>query len=324
MMRKLKYGFKKMAIKKNNIWLTVAKNFVALVVLSGFLYYLWSHKEELKSAMDVSIRHIILMVLLILLSWYVSGLQSYLTYRAVNIPMTVMEGVMITIAGSFANHLPMRPGTIVGAYYLKARHGLKYANFGGIMGMRIFLTMIAAGLMGLTGILYIGITGDQEMQWGLVLVFFGIVCGPLFIMSLSIPGNDWMPEKMRKIVGGLFQAYDELRQRPKLVIYVIILLIIQYLILGLRFVVSADAVNADIPIEVLLMMSPLAALMSYAAITPGGLGLREALIGYVAMSLGYSFSDGLFVGTVDRAVLLVMIAIFGGASFMVIWKRCHG
>ena len=88
-----------------------------------------------------------------------------------------------------------------------------------------------------------------------------------------------------------------------------------------RFVVSADALELDMPLSSLFLMAPLAALMSYMAITPGGLGLREAVMGFVTTNLGFSFAEGMFVGAVDRAILLGIVTILGGLAFWVLWVR---
>ncbi len=302
-------------------WLKLLRNSIATAIIAGFGYYLWMHRDAFGNALEASVLHIAVLVLLILVSWYISGVQSALIFRAVEVPLTMREGVMLTIAGTFGNYLPMRAGTLIRAYYLKERHGLRYARFGGVSGMRALLTIVAAGMAGLMGLLVASGSDDMRVSVELIAVFVSLMLGPLVIMLVPIPVARWLPGRMRQILLDVIDAYDTLRNRPKLGLFVVVLLLAQYLILGLRFVVSADAIGADLPLGFLLMMAPLAALMSYLALTPGGVGLREAVMGYVSLHLGYSFAEGLFIGTVDRAVLLACVALVGGATFFLLWRR---
>ena len=72
---------------------------------------------------------------------------------------------------------------------------------------------------------------------------------------------------------------------------------------------------------VVLLLAPLAALANFAALTPGALGLREAVMGYAMHAVGESFSSGIYLGTMDRAVLLALVTLTGGPSFLWVWSR---
>lgn len=300
----------------------IVRELIFYVVVFFFFYYLWDRREELISAFDGSFLHVAAMIPLIFFSWYFSGLQSYYIYRATSIPITRRESFMLTIAGSFANHMPMRAGTIIKAYYLKEVHGLKYSSFGGIFGVRVFLTMIAGGLMGVGVILVTFLLSRQPMPSSLLAMFVLMVVGPVIVLKLPIPRRAPIPGKLNSILEDLSRVHDQLTGNSKLIACLIALLLVQYLILGVRFLVSADAINFDVGIEIVFLVAPLAALMSFVSVTPGGLGLREAIMGYVTLELGYGFSNGFFMGSIDRAILLLMTGVFGGISFLLIWRKC--
>lgn len=304
-------------------WFQIFKNIFAIIVLFGFGYYLWEHKDELYKSLDVSLWHLVSIILLIFISWFLGGIQATVTYRVSNINISVMEGIMLTLAGSFGNHLPMRVGTIIRANYLKEIHGLRYAHFGGIMGIRTLLTILATGISGIIGLLIISFTSYQSIPWDIVLFFLLLTFAPMLLLVFTIPKFDHNQGVLLKFVAGFANSFEELKQKPQVCTFIVILLLIQYIVLALRFIVAADSVGIDIPIGLLFLMAPLAALMSYTALTPGGIGLREMLMGYISFKLGYTFALGTFIGAIDRAVLLVMMAIFGGWSFLVVWLRCR-
>ena len=56
-------------------------------------------------------------------------------------------------------------------------------------------------------------------------------------------------------------------------------------------------------------------------IVPGGLGLREVVMGYVTLATGHDFNVGLFAGAMDRAVLLGLLCMIGPVSLVYVWGR---
>lgn len=77
------------------------------------LFYLWEHRHEFRGTLDASALHIAASCALIVLTWGFSGLQAVVIYRAVQVPVTVMEGIIFTVAGTFGNYLTMLAGTVV-------------------------------------------------------------------------------------------------------------------------------------------------------------------------------------------------------------------
>lgn len=305
-------------------WRHLIRTLIGFLIIFGFCYYLWANRDQFHRMLDASVWHLSGLCVLIVLSWYVNGLQAYVVYRAVGIPIGAMEATMLTTAGTFGNYLPMRAGTIARAMYLKEKHGLGFARFGGIMLLRTLLTVVAAGIVGLASLGLAYWEDGSSISSQLFVVFSLLTIVPVLAMYIPIPKWSWLPHKLYRLADDLTGAFDELRRKPAIAFQVVVLIVVQYFLLGLRFIVSADALSVDMLNSHLVLMAPLAALMSFAALTPGGLGLREAVMGYVSLSLGFSFSIGIFVGTIDRAVLLVMVGVFGGLAFRHVWKQTLG
>lgn len=306
-------------------WMRVLKGLIALLIIAGFAAYLWEHRHELDRTVDASALHILALVALVFLTWFFNGLQAYVVYRAVGTRISLLEGIMLTVAGGFGNHLPMRAGTVVRALYLKHVKGLRFARFGGIMALRTLLTIVGSGIMGLFGLGLAWLGGNARVSPDMVSIFALLTSVALVLMLLPLASWDWgwrwLPRRLARIADDVADAYDALRRKPLVALIVVALIVTQYLMLGLRFLVSADAIQADVPFASVLLMAPLAALMSFTALTPGGLGMREAVMGYVSWSIGFDFAQGVFIGTIDRSILLLMTALWGGLSFAVLWRR---
>jgi uncharacterized membrane protein YbhN (UPF0104 family) len=293
---------------------------VAVVVVLGFLALLWARREHFVSVLEVSLREIAILCGVVALTWVVVAAQNYLLYRASGIQVGFWECVMLMAGSGFGNYLPMRLGTVVRAQYLKSVHGFRYARFGSAFGVRTVLLVGATGILGLVGVIGIGLTGGR---WSveLLLVFASLLVVPLIAWVTPLPGAARGVGRVRRVLGDFAEGIRALRQRPWTSLAVLVLIVLQQVTLAARFAVAAAGTGSDPPLAVLLLLAPLAALTAYLSVTPGGLGVREAVMGYATFAAGASFSSGLYVGTVDRAIQLAMVAALGGASFAFMWWR---
>lgn len=62
-------------------------------------------------------------------------------------------------------------------------------------------------------------------------------------------------------------------------------------------------------------------LISFLSLTPGNLGLREWAIGIISFASGVDFHNGIFAGTLDRAILMAITFILGSGSLAYVWNR---
>lgn len=304
-------------------WKRMIINLTGLLIVFGVAFYILEHRSELNQLSDIPTAHIISLVILILISWLINGYQVYIIYRNVNIRMSVLESTMLSIAGTFGDHIPMRAGTLIRAFYLKDVKGLRFSHFGGIMTLRMLLSLIGAGLMGFTSLMLAMRSGSLPMAWPLLIVFGLLAFIPLLFLLAPVPYQLWkfLPRRLQHSVDNMAEAYEDLRQKPNLALMVVALVVVQYIILGLRFIIAADALQIELSIYMAFIMAPFAALMMLLAITPGALGIREAAMGYVSWETGLEFSTGVFIGAVDRVILLILTVIVGGLSFAILWRR---
>ena len=308
------------ASSRSRRWAGQAQNLFGLLVLAGFGYYLWRHRGQFASLLEVSPQEVVLLAVLVAATWLASMAQSYLLYQGSDLKIGFWESIMIGLAAGFGNYLPGRVGTMVRAHYLKSRYGLRYARFVSLSGMRTVLMLIATGLSGLVATVAITL-GGGPLSVQLLLLFLTFCVLPLVAWLWNPPARTDQPGRLRRILHDFGEGFAKLREKPSISVGVVLLILTQQATLAARFYVAERAMSGDGLVMLSMLMAPLAVLISFAAVTPGGLGIREALMGYATYATGASFEKGVFVGTVDRAVLLGMVAVFGGASFVVIWSR---
>jgi uncharacterized protein (TIRG00374 family) len=310
-----KSTFRKSLVK----WL---QNIVAIAIVIWFIAYVWNNQDFLRQIANVGIEDAALLSVLIILTWFSASTQSYILFRASGAGIGYIESFILSTASTFGNYLPMRAGTLVRAHYMKSVHGLSYVNFGSVFSLRLVLTVIASGLIGLAATMYLAVVTDR-LSIELLLFFLACTLIPFGVYL-------WNPAKSTATKGrihGLWQrftdGFHQLKNQPKTAALCLFAILAQNLLLALRFYIASKAVGMEIDLAIILTLVPLATLVSFTAITPGGIGMRESIMGYATYATGTQFSQGLFIGTIDRIMMLIMTAILGSVSFIWIWMRVN-
>jgi len=301
-------------------WLALLQNLLGAAIVLGFLWYLWLHRSRFAAVLDVSIFDLGLLTLLALFTKLATSTQAYVLYRASGIEIGFFENLVLALATHFGNYLPMRFGTLLRARYLKAAHGLRYARFGGISTVRTLLVVIATGLFGLGGTVGVALLGGR-LSVELLASFGALAALPLAALGWRPPKRRAEPGRLLRIWYDFSDGLTRLRSQPGVSLQVMGLVLVEYASLSTRFLIASHAMGAQVSISMLVLLAPLAALANSTALTPGGFGARETLMGYVTYATGTSFAEGAFVGALDRAVLLGIDAVGGTGSFLRIWTR---
>lgn len=301
--------------------LKVVQNTLAAVIIVGFGYYLWTHQEAFSSALQLDLGALVVLAGLVLAAWTVNATQNLLLYRAAGIELGFGEIWLLSAASAFGNYLPMRMGTVLRAHYLKAVHGLGYARFGAIFGVRTLLLVLSTALTGLVGTAGIYLSGGT-LSLELLALFGGLFVVTALGWWVPLPSR-WQTgsKRLSRALKEFTNGYRELKSKPGSSLAVLLLLVLQQVLVALRLAWIASVLHAAMAPFAALSMAPLAVLASYAQITPGALGIREAMLGYATFALDQSFAVGAYLGTVDRGVNLAVVAVVGGGCFLGVWMR---
>ena len=301
-------------------WRSWVRNGLGLVILIAAGWALWQRRSAFGELLDASWTSLGSIGLLVLLAWGLNATQTWVLFRAEGARVGFVENLLLATGATFANYLPMRVGTVLRGRYMKQLHGLRYARFGSIFGIRMVLLVSASGLLGALGTLGLWIFEDRP-AWLLLGAFVGLSLASVVAFLVPLPRIGRGEKRLFRVWNDFVDGFATARARPRVSFLVLALTLLQQLALGMRLAVGFDAFQAQTSPSFLLLLAPLVMLVSFVAITPGALGLREAAIGYVTFATGYAFDLGLFAGSLDRAVMLALTLVLGAPSFVHIWRR---
>jgi uncharacterized membrane protein YbhN (UPF0104 family) len=299
----------------------IFKNAIGFFTIVWLVYFMYAHWHEFSVTQKISRTHLALIGGGVLLTWIINSIQVLVLFRAQQIRVGFIENLLVQTMTILCNHLPMRIGTILRFKYFKVVHNLEYSRFGGMMAVRggmLLFTAIFASLAAL----FSGY--DIDSNYRLLLVISAIILlSSLIFLCFSGINFKFKNQRIKKLSDAFFSAFQSIKNTPMSSIYIMLLMMVQFLLLAFRLSLCFKAMGMAISFSSLLVIAPTGIVLSFITISPGNLGLREWVMGVITSALGYDFGLAIFAGMIDRAVLTVLTFVFGFISYGYVWKKTN-
>lgn len=291
--------------------------FLGIVVLTAFILFLWYHRQEFSALRSMRLGDLAILSWACVLSVALLGATLNVCSDIFGVRLKLWEWLALASVGGLAGYLPFGGALLVRGGYLRQRHHLPLTQFAGAMAGMLLITFFTSGLMGamVLGWLY---AHHQAFSLPLLAAFLAMALGSGGLMFFSRwvleyltrygPSQDWKRHLFRVLEGWL-----TLRQHPQAIGSLFILNLLIFLCFGLRLYYAGRMLSYNLPFSHGLLMGPLAQLSQLVNILPGGLGVKEGLIGLTSQLLGQSWSQGLLIAALDRLVSMFWVFLLGGA-----------
>jgi glycosyltransferase 2 family protein len=282
---------------------------VAIVIVTTFIFYIYANRERYIQLLNFSTESLIFIFILSFLSPILNSFQNAYLYRDLGVAISFKESLNITTVSTLANLLPISGGVLSKGFYLKKKFGLSYTVFASST-MALFVCFIGVnGLLGLFVLLYLFFFTEGAVSpillIGYSLMLFSFLVFWLPIQKLRLTG------KLNLWFGQAVDGWNIIGKNPLLLFKLSVLQIILNIFLAFRYMVSFDMLSQKITIAQALLMSTASIITQLASIAPGGLGVREAIVGSVAAILGFDAGVSIVAVGLDRLVSTIVIVLAG-------------
>ena len=121
-----------------------------IIVLCVSCIYFYLNRAQLVILQGLDLEDISILAFALFLFFCVSGYTFKLLVGLMDVELSVMETIGLSILTNFGNYLgPTRPGAALKAIYLKSSKGLPYARFASVLAANIFLAFFMTVIAGL-------------------------------------------------------------------------------------------------------------------------------------------------------------------------------
>ncbi|HEY5901748.1 MAG TPA: lysylphosphatidylglycerol synthase domain-containing protein, partial [Anaerolineales bacterium] len=167
------------------------------------------------------------------------------------------------------------------------------------------------------------------LYWALVMkvpaplsLWIGFLAMAAAILVFLLPVERLrLPERIHARVPQALEGWVHIRKHPLMVLKVLGIQIIMILLAAARYWLAFHMLSQDVTFGQVLLMSNASILTQVVSIAPGGLGVREAIVGGVAAMLGFDMAASVLAVGLDRLMSTAVIFLAGGASMLLLGSQ---
>jgi uncharacterized membrane protein YbhN (UPF0104 family) len=298
-------------IRGSDIHLMVKKYLPLLLTLGAVVClgaYIGLHREELAAVSLQSPGFLGLCALGVLASFLASGLLGYATVHKLGKQVGLLESLNLSVVTTAANLLlPMQGGLAVRAVYLKRLHRFEYSNFvAALFGTQVLMTLVCS-LAAAAAVLWMALV---QRRPGLGPVLAGAaLCLAGSALAACLPRLRVRPNWFLARLAAVSDGWHRLRAEPRFLANLTAITALQLGSQLLSYWAACAVIGIHLGVAEATAVGTFGALATLLSVTPGNLGIYEAVVAFVGATLAVEPVHSVMAALLGRAVLLATLLV---------------
>jgi uncharacterized membrane protein YbhN (UPF0104 family) len=298
---------------------TIILSSITFILIAAFVYYLYFNADKYVKLFHLSTTGVLVIFLLSLVFPLLSGSMTTFLFRGIGVNLSFRDGFLLNAASTLANQLPISGGIISRGFYLKRKYDLSYSKFLSAT-VALFLCFIGTnGLIGLVILLY-GMLIKRAVVSAALLIGFAVMAACLLIFWLPIDRIKF-PNRIGKLLHQAVEGWTLISRNPGLLRNLIGLQLSLLISLAIRYWMAFHMLSQNVTLSDAMLFSTATILTQLVSIAPGGIGVREAIVGTLSSALGFDTGASVVAVGLDRLISTVPILLIGGVSALILGKQ---
>lgn len=299
-------------------WKMVLSIVVLAVVVAIAAWYIVGHRDDFKRVLEIGPASFAELSALCLIAIWISGLHVSVLVKIFGARLGGWEAFGLSAANTMANFYFTKGGMATKGLYLKRIHGFSYTHFLSTLAGAYVVSLVTYGTVGL--ILYLISGGNGQYRIEIFAIFGALIAGGL--LPLALPRmhgriQRFLPEKVQRVMEG----WEQVRRHRSNLATLSALTAVYVIVGGLRLFVSYKALGYAVTLLPCLVIATLQSMTVIFTVTPGAVGVRQALVGYGSEMLDIGATEGVVASTIDHGVGTLWVFIIGIIFTNYIWVR---
>lgn len=295
---------------------------ISFVIIAAFVYYLYMNADKYLELLHLSMLGIAALMALSLLAPFLNGAIGVYMFRSLGANLSQREGFLLAAASTLANQLPISGGIVTRALYLKQKYDLSYAKYFSATLALFFCSLAVYGLLGIAILLY-WLLIRNIVASSVLFIGFGTMAASLLIFIFPVDFIK-IPEVLYKWVHQAVEGWTLISKNPVLMLKLLGLQTGTMFLMAFRYWLAFHMLSQNVSVSQVLLMACASVLTQLVSFAPGGLGVREAIVGGIASALGFDAATSVAAVVLDRLVSTVMVVIIGWISTIILGKEISG
>lgn len=290
--------------------------FITIAVVGLFVYYFIHNIDDFKILLNINLAMVLLLAITTLLMLVNSGIFMKLSLSVFDKKINLNESVKISLIASAGNFFgPAGSGLGIRALYLKKKHGLSYSDYISIVICNYMIVFLTNSLAGIISLLLLS-NKNNDQGFGVLLLFFIIlfvISVMTFFIKLKVRNYDFIRYKIIRCaivyLVRISNGWRLLMKHKEIMLKLVLLVIFNLLLTMFGTFVVMQSVGIKLSLEGILLFSVIGSLSLFINITPGNLGVKEAVYILFSSLIGLSVPQILSTALIDRSVLFIMLLL---------------
>lgn len=297
---------------------------ISLVILVSLIFwtalYVRGHINEFRIISNLSFKYFVILLLLYLLDIFSVGLFTKVITGTFGIRLEIREWFGLSVVTSLANYLlPFKGGAGLRGIYLKKYHDFPYTYFlTALLATSVIILFVNSG----TGIVGMCLTyvNYRIFNWivfaTLATLFFLFLA--VIVFSLKVPnfGTNFL-----KPITNSLNMWHEMKKTTSVVFKMLLIALLHAFLNILIISFAFSSFSLKVSLAQAMVISSLSVLSIFIGITPGSLGINEAVIVFSSRLFQITPAQGLLVATLRRIVILFWVFTLGPIFSYILIRR---
>lgn len=301
-----------MTFQKNK---KIAGMILLILIILLFIYYSYENISAFNTLFltltnplnifPITVFSIIFIIILLL-----NGVLLDVLMIPFNVKLKLKEALGLSIITNFYNYItPFKGGMAVRAMYLKEKHNFAYVHFLSTLSAIYIIIFFIGSFAGLISMYFLW----QSQKVFNPIIFLTFLLIFLFLLAIMI-FSPKIPKSKNKWINRVINVINgwHLIKNNKRIIFVTALISLIQLILGaINFIILYSIFDIQITFFQSLFITSIGSLSLLLAITPGNLGIGDAINVFSASIIGVGINEAVVATILGRAINLLIIFILG-------------
>lgn len=281
---------------------------VSLIIWAGV--YVKNHIDEFGIISSLSSKYFVVLLFLSLLEIILVGLFTKVITETFGVSLKTREWLGLSVATRMVNYLlPFKGGAGLRGVYLKKYHDFPYAYFlTALVATSIIIFFVNSGI-GIAGV-FLTYVYDKIFNWivFVTLCVFFLFFSAIIVFSPKVPQfrNSFLNQ-----ISSAINAWHEVKKSTPVVFKIALIALIHAFFNVLIIFFAFYSFSLKISLIQAMLIASLSILSILIGITPGSLGISEAVIVFSSRLFQITTAQGLLVATLRRVVILFWVFTLG-------------
>lgn len=291
-----------------------------ITIASAFIYYILSHISDFKQIALINPLWLVPLILLFLLNYYFLGIQTKNLLLPLGVKLKNLEVYMLSIVTGFYNLItPAHGGMAVRAVYLKKKHNFSYTLFLSSLAGIYAISFLVASLFGLISLFFI-YQIYNIFNWIVFLVFIGLFLPLLGLIVFSPKFKETKNNFINRFIK-VANGWNLIKKNKKVIFVCLFVTLMSLLINIISIIISYHIFGINLSLIQALFLACVASIGILILITPGNLGVSEAVAVFSALIIGITPAQSLSVAILGRIVQMIVIFTLGPIFSYILLKH---